>query len=72
MLWCISSLHELFSNQDVLSVAALMAGNSQACGPNRGIVIKVPTLFEIGFENVQRVSFPSDDNQAGLMVVRPE
>lgn len=56
----------------MLSIAALMAGSSQACGPNRGIVNKVPTLFEIGFENVQSVSFPSDDSQAGLMVVRSE
>lgn len=50
---------------------ALMAGSSHPCGPKRGIVINVPTLFGTGFENVQRVSFPREDNQPGFVIVNP-
>jgi hypothetical protein len=49
----------------------LIAGSSQASGPNRGIVINSPALFLIGFENLQSTSFPRTDSQAGLMIVKP-
>jgi len=55
----------------VLHYRALIAGNSHPSGPNFGIVMRTPTLFFIGFENVHSVSFPRVDSQAGLITVRP-
>lgn len=51
---------------------ALIAGNSHPSGPNRGIVIKAPTLFGTGFVNEHRVSLASAESQVGLMMVRPK
>lgn len=55
-----------------MSAPALIAGSSQASGPNRGIIINSPALFLIGFENLQSTSFPRTDSQAGLMIVKPK
>lgn len=49
----------------------VIAGNSHLSGPNVGTVTRIPRLFFNGFENEQRVSFPSVDNHAGLTTVRP-
>jgi hypothetical protein len=54
------------------TASSFTTGNSHPSEPNRGITIMVPSLFFTGLENEHNDGFPRDDNQATLMIVRPE